>query len=130
MLTQSLVSVIFEAEEPIEKPVAVTINQETGKLKPCLATEKFIGIAMPGMEPDVTTLRTKPTTGPVVVIHKGIAKVTVMSGTYKKGTPLRVVPRHPRGYLDVAANEGDTVVAYAAEDAVVEDGDVITVFII
>jgi len=129
MLTQSLVSVIFEAEEPIEKPVAVTINQETGKLKPCLATEKFIGIAMPGMEPDVTTLRTKPTTGPVVVVHKGIAKVSVMPGTYKKGTPLRVVPRNPRGWLD-EAGEGDTVVAYAAEDAVVEDGGVLTVFVI
>ena len=125
MLTQSLVSVIFEAEEPIEKPIAVAINKETGKLKKCTNADEFVGIAMPGMEPDVTTLRTKPTTGPVVVVHKGIAKVSVMPGTYKKGMSLTI----DNGILK-PAGERDKAVAYAVEDTVVEDGETLTVFVI
>jgi len=126
MLTQSLVSVVFEAEEPIEKPVAVTINKETGKLKKCVNVDEFVGIAMPGMEPDVTTLRTKPTTGPVVVIHKGVAKVTVTPGTYKKGMPLTI---DNNGILK-SAGDGEKTVAYAIEETVVEDGETLTVFIV
>jgi len=126
MLTQSLVSVVFEAEQPIETPVAVKVNDE-GKLVLCDEVDKFIGIAIPGMEPDVTTLRTKASTGPLVVVHKGVTKVAVKAGAYKKGMKLTVDTT--TGMLKAAGNT-DTVVALALEDATAQDGDVLTVFII
>lgn len=126
MLTQSLVSVVFESEQPIETPIAVKLNDE-GKLVPCDEVDKFIGIVTPGMEPDVTTLRTKASTGPLVVTHKGVTKATVKAGTYKKGMKLTVDTT--TGMLKVAGNT-DTVVALALEDATVQDGGVLTVFII
>jgi len=125
MFTQSLVSVVFEAKEPIEQPTAVQIDDD-GKLVKCDDAAKFFGIAMPGMEPDVETLRVKATTGPLVVIHKGVAKAIVKAGTYKKGTRLTIDAGS--GKLKIAG-ANDTVVAYAAEDVVATEDDILTVII-
>jgi len=125
-MSQSLVSVVFEAEQPIETPLAMQMGPNN-KLVPCDDVSKFVGIAMPGMEPDVTTLRTKATTGPLTVIHKGIAKVTVKAGTYRKGQMLTIDTNDPGKLKPADSNE--PIIAYALEDATVQNGDVITVFI-
>ena len=124
MITQSLTSVIFEADQSIETPTAVEIDTN-GKLVPCSDATKFFGIAVPGMEPDVATLRTKASTGPLIVINKGLARATVTAGTYMKGSALTIDTG--TGKLKLAGN--DPVVAYATEDVTVNDNDTIAVFI-
>lgn len=126
MMTQSLVSVVFETEQPIEIPLAMQMGTNN-KLVPCDDVSKFIGIAIPGMEPDVTTLRTKASTGPLTVVHKGVAKVAVKAGTYSKGQGLTIDTSNP-GKLKLA-DTNEPIIAYALEDVTVQDGDVITVFV-
>ena len=125
MMTQSLVSVVFESEQPIEQPIAV--KMANGKLVPCDDATKFVCIAIPGLEPDLQTLRIKESTGPLVVCHKGLAKVAVAAGTYSKGTALTIDTSNAGQLKEAGAS--DPVIAYAVEDVTVTNGDVITVII-
>ena len=127
MLTQSLVSVVFEIDENVEIDQPAAVKLDNGKLIPCDDADKFFGVVVPGMEPSVETLRTKVTSGPVIVTHKGIAKVAVAAGTYNKGTPLTIDTTNP-GKLKVASNT-DKIIAYAVDEVVATDNEVITVFI-
>ena len=126
-MAQCIISVVFETKDPIEVPTAVEMGTD-GKLVPCSDANNFFGIAVPGLDVDVATLRTTATTGPLVVVHKGLAKATVVAGTYTKGSPLTVDAG--TGKLKIAdVSAGDVVVAYSTEDVVAADGDVLTVFI-
>jgi len=126
-MAQCIISVVFETKDPIEVPTAVEMGTD-GKLIPCSDANNFFGIAVPGLDVDVTTLRTDASTGPLVVVHKGLARATMTAGTYIKGSPLTIDANTGKLKLaDIAS--GDVVVAYSTEDVVVADGDVLTVFI-
>jgi hypothetical protein len=127
MATQSLVSVIFEAANPIEKSIAVELDT-TGKLTPCADATKFFGVAIPNLEPDLATLRVVPTSGPLVVYHKGLVKTQAVAGTYTKGQKLTIDTANS-GILKAAADT-DTAVAIIAEDATLADTGDLLVYII
>jgi len=127
MIAQNLSTVILESTTPIETPIAVKVNAN-GKLEPCDDAATFIGVATPGIEPDIQTLRAKPTTGPLVVYHKGIAEVIVTAGTYEKGITLTVDSTNP-GQLK-PAGAGDTVIALAAQTETLSNDDILQVIIL
>jgi hypothetical protein len=128
MATQSLVSVIFEAANPIERATAVQLDSN-GKLVPCNDASKFFGIATTNLEPDLATLRVAPTKGPLLVYHKGLAKATVVAGTYKKGQKLTVDSTHP-GMLKPVTDPAEVAVAIATENATLDDAGLLQVFIL
>jgi len=124
---QSLYSVVLETDNPIETPTAVKINAN-GKLEPCDNATDFIGVAIPGLEPDLQTLRMQAATGPLVVYHKGLSTATVSAGTYEKGTKLTIDGTNA-GRLKVAGSS-DLVVAVAIQSETVTDTAVIQVLIL